>query len=121
MLDQLKTAFLAHFSAWYPLVAVALTIGIQILRMPKLRDYLWAHIPDGAKMLVPILGPVVYAIVQAYQANADAKTAFGMVMAALFGIGLPAMGLHAALKESPIPWDGGAGGKAKIEPKADVS
>lgn len=115
MFDQLKIAFLAHFSAWYPVIAVALMACVQVLKMPKLRDYLWSHIPDGAKMLVPILGPVVYAIIQCYQSGADATTAFGVLMAALFGMSFPAMGIHAALRESPLPFDGGAGGKPKPE------
>jgi hypothetical protein len=101
--------------AVYPLVATLLTFIVQLLRKsPKTADW-WAKIPDGYRWLVPGFTGIVMGFIHGFQLhlpfsgallNAGIEATYGF-----FGVSLTSMGLAAALKESPVKWDGAAGGK----------
>lgn len=97
--------------AAYPLVGTLLTFAIQIGKKSPYTGQWYAKIPDGWRWLVPVLSGAAMGFVHGYQAGygvvgALVETAFGAM-----GVGATAMGVAAGLKESKLPWDGGAGGK----------
>lgn len=99
--------------AWYALAALILTTVVQIVRKsPVLRD-LWRRIPDGWRWVIPVLGGSVTGLVHGLHVGAPLAHLALYAGAGALGISLPAMGLHALLKESPIPFDGRSGGWGK--------
>lgn len=106
-----------QFHNWYALVALALTLLLQMVRansVPVLTsalNKLWFKIPDGWRWLVPVLSGAATAFTTAFASGATFPMALAAIVGGVLGIGTPAMGLHAALKESPVHVDGGAGGK----------
>lgn len=105
---------LLHIQSWYAGAGVLLTLLIQIFRkQPWLSKMIWERVPEGARFLLPLIGGATVAFVAAYS---EGKPVADALMAALGGvmtIGFGSMGVAAGLKESPIPWDGGSGGKPK--------
>ncbi|HWA29089.1 MAG TPA: hypothetical protein VG734_25795 [Lacunisphaera sp.] len=98
---------------WYAVAALVLTLLIQVVRKaPILRDA-WAKIPNGWRWLVPILSGGVTGFVDAYNSGLPLGAAAVATLGGALGIGLGAMGLNAALTESHLPWNGGAGGIPK--------
>lgn len=98
--------------AAYPLVAVILTLVIQIAKLSPYTAKLLARIPDGWRFLVPMLAGGVMGFVHGYQAGYTVVGALTEMVLGLFGVSFASMGIAAALKESPLPWGGtGAGGK----------
>jgi hypothetical protein len=59
----------------------------------------------------------VVGFVEAFSSGQPVGTALLAALGGALGIGLAAMGWAAALKESPLPWDGGAGGDPKSTSK----
>jgi hypothetical protein len=103
-----------QFHNWYAVAALALTLLIQAHRkFPWLGAELWARIPDGLRFLVPLIGGAATGFVQAYLAGKGLSDALGEALRAALGIGGLSMGYAAALRESPIPWDGSSGGRPK--------
>jgi hypothetical protein len=107
----------ARLQNWYALASLVLMLAVQILRkQPHLRDKIWNKIPDGLRFLVPLVGGAVTAYVGAYLAGSGLIDALNAAVGGALTIGLGSMGGAAMLKESPISWDGGAGGKPKDPP-----
>lgn len=103
---------------WYAVAGVVLAFVIQAhRRFPWLGAKLWARIPDGAKFLVPVLSGAVVAFVAAFDAGRPFVEALKAAAGGAIAIGFGAMGVAAGLKESPLPWNGGAGGKPKDDDK----
>lgn len=106
-----------QFRNWYALVALLLTFLLQAVRansLPPLTNALnklWFKIPDGWRWVVPVGSGAVTAFTTAFAQGATFPMALAAIVGGILGIGTPAMGAHAALKESPVRIDGGAGGK----------
>lgn len=102
---------------WFLVAAAALAAAIQTIRKSDpLRAALWAWIPQGWRWLAPSL---LGALIAATEAVASGEPDWRRVLLAAAlgapGIGGLAMGMAAALKESPVPWDGGRGGRRSLE------
>jgi hypothetical protein len=92
---------------WFASAALAVMIGTQLLKsLPWLRAQVWAKIPVGYRWSVPVIAASLTAFVHGFEAH---ETAAASIWDAL-KIALSAMGGAAALKESPLPWSGLAGG-----------
>jgi hypothetical protein len=92
---------------WFAVAAVTIMIVIQVGKsFPALGQKLWVKIPDGYRFLVPIGLSMLTAFVHGFQTH---ETFWASLWDAI-RIALGAMGGAAALKESPLPWDGGKGG-----------
>lgn len=102
--------------AAYPLIAIILTIAIQLARKSPYTAPMLAKIPDGWRFLVPMVSGGVLGFVHGYQAGYSLVGALVETVAGICGVSLISMGMAATLKESPIPWDGGAGGKPVPKP-----
>lgn len=102
-------AFASH--NWYAAAAIVLMLAIQIARSRELA--LWTKTPVGFRWAWPVGLAMVTAFVHAFVVGEALRQAGIDVLNSLWQIALPAMGGAAALKESPLPWDGGAGGALK--------
>lgn len=112
-LSQGLDAFASH--NWYAVAAIVLMLAIQIARSRELA--LWTHTPNGWRWLWPVGLAGAAAFVHAFALGEALKQAGLDVLNSLWRIALPAMGGAAALKESPLPWDGGSGGKSAAAPE----
>ncbi|HMG13705.1 MAG TPA: hypothetical protein VK571_11025 [Gemmatimonadaceae bacterium] len=98
---------------WFASAALAVMIGTQLLKsLPWLRAKIWLNIPVGYRWSVPVIAGSLTAFVHGFEAH---ETAAASVWDAL-KIALSAMGGAAALKESPLPWSGLAGGAPALAP-----
>jgi hypothetical protein len=112
MLEDIQKAI--DLRDWYAVAGLALALAIQAhRRFPWLGARLWAKLPDGSKFLVPLLGGAVVAFVGAFLEGKPLVDALMVALGGAVTIGIGAMGVAAGLKESPLPWSGGAGGKPK--------
>jgi hypothetical protein len=103
-----------QLKAWYPAAALLLTLAIQVVRtQPALAKYLWDWVPSGWRWLLPKLAGAAVGFVDAFAAGQPLSQALLAALGGALGLGVAAMGWAAALKESPIPWDGGAGGQPR--------
>lgn len=107
-------AFATH--NWYAAAAIVLMLLVQIARTKELS--LWTRTPSGWRWVWPVGLSMVTAFVHAFVVGEALKQAGIDVLNSLWQIALPAMGAAAALKESPLPWDGGAGGAKKLAARA---
>ena len=96
---------------WYAYVAVGLMVLLQVARKSPLSAHHWQKIPEGYRFLPGLLIGFATAFVAAFMRGLPAPEALQAGLGGVLAITAPAMGLAAGLKESPIPWDGGAGGK----------
>jgi hypothetical protein len=101
---------------WYAVAAIVLMLLIQIARVKE--TALWTKTPSGWRWLWPVGLAMVTAFVHAFVIGEALKQAGLDVLNSLWQIALPAMGGAAALKESPLPWDGGPGGAPKLAARA---
>lgn len=99
---------------WFAVAAVAIMIVVQLGKtFPALGQALWVKLPTGYRFLVPIGLSMLTAFAHGFQA----RETFWASLWDACRIALGAMGGAAALKESPLPWDGGKGG----EPRASLT
>lgn len=110
-LSQALGFYAAH--NWYALAAIGLTLAIQLAKRYQLA--LWTKTPDGLKMLWPVGLAAATAFVHAQVTGLPLAGALGEVFNSIWAIAIPSMGVNAALRESPISWDGGSGGKEPIK------
>lgn len=104
----------AKIQDWYAVASLVLALAIQILRkQPHLRELIWSRIPDGLRFLIPLVGGAVTAYVAAYMNGAGLVDALNAAVGGALTIGLGSAGTAAILRDSPLPWDGGSGGKPK--------
>jgi hypothetical protein len=118
-IDQLIGAL--QLRNWYAVAALVLMLLVQIARKAPVVSTWYAKIPNGWRWLPPIVGGAVAAFVAAFQAGAPLNLALLQALGGALGIGLPSMGGAALLKESHVPWDGGAGGVQPLESKTSVN
>src|SRR5262245_61267813 len=96
---------------WYLAAGALLTFVVQAMRkVPWLRKWTIDHVPNGLRFLVPLVAGAVIAFSGAWLQGLALSAALMHALAGALAIGGGSMGLHAALKESPIPWDGASGG-----------
>ena len=96
--------------AAYPLVAALLTFALQIAKKSPYTKTLYEKTPVGWRWLTPVIAGGAMGFVHGYQAGHTVTGALLETVFGIFGVSFTAMGLAAGLKESPIPWSGGAGG-----------
>jgi len=97
---------------WYLIAAFLQMAFIQLVRKHPLSSAWWQKIPSGWRFLPGVVLSFAVGFVAAYRQNATFGAAALEGGLAILGIGLPAAGAAAWLKESPLPWDGGSGGAA---------
>lgn len=107
--------------AAYPLVATLLTFGIQVSKVSPFTKNWYAKIPDGWRWLVPVAAGGAMGFVHGYQQGYSIVGALTETVFGVLGVSATSMGINAALKESPIPWSGGAGGKPVSKSSDDSS
>jgi hypothetical protein len=99
--------------AAYPIVATLLTFALQIGKLSPYTRVLYAKIPTGWRWVTPVIAGAVMGFVHGYQAGLTLVGSLTEMVFGIFGVSLTAMGLAAGLRESPLPWSGGAGGETK--------
>lgn len=99
--------------SWYGAVALGLMIFLQIVRKHPTTSRYWNRLPEGWRFLPGVVSSFAVAFVASYSASAPWNDAALAGVGGIFGIAIPAMGGAAWLKESHMPWDGGAGGKTR--------
>ena len=92
-------------------MAVLLTFVLQIAKVSPYTKTLYAKTPEGVRWLLPVLSGAAIGFVHGYQAGYGVIGALTEAVMGIFGVSLTSMGVHSALKDSPLPWNGGAGGK----------
>lgn len=113
-IQDFTTAFTGN--NWYAVAALLLMLAIQISK--KYEAKLWTLFPVGWRFLVPVLGAMGAAFTHGFLLHESWQQAGLDSLNAIWQIAIPAMGGAAALKESHVPWDGGAGGAPKPDPVA---
>lgn len=97
---------------WYLLAGACLTLAVQVLRKhPLLREKLWLKVPDGWRWAIPCVAGAIVAFTGSWATGAALSVALVHAVGGALAIGGGSMGLAATLKESPVKWDGKAGGK----------
>ncbi len=99
--------------AAYPLVAALLTFVLQIAKVSPYTKVLYAKTPVGWRWLTPVLTGAAMGFVHGYQAHYTLVGSLTEMVFGMFGVGATAMGINAGLTESPLPWNGSAGGVTK--------
>lgn len=102
---------------WFATAALTIMLGIQIGKSTTLGAKLYAYVPDGYRFLVPTVLASLTAFVHGFQAHETFQASIWDAIKIAF----TAMGGAAALKESPLPWGGGAGGKPLPAPTTTAS
>jgi hypothetical protein len=98
----------------YASFAVGLTFMIQAVRSrPRLRAALWSWVPDGSRWLLPMVAGAAIALAEGLTSGLRGWELLGTVAAGSGVLGLGSMGIHAALRDSPLHFNGGAGGKSR--------
>lgn len=93
---------------WYAIAAVILMVALQLVKKHE-ADW-WNKTAVGYRFLWPVVIAAVAGFVHGFALGETVNHALLDALNALWQIALPAMGAAAALKESPLPWSGGAGG-----------
>lgn len=96
--------------AAYPIVATLLTFALQIGKLSPYTKVWYAKIPEGWRWLTPVIAGAAMGFVHGFQAGYTIVGSLTEMVFGIFGVSLTAMGLAAGLRESPLPWSGGAGG-----------
>ncbi len=101
---------------WYGVAAIVLMLVLQVIRQGNvpLLTQLWNRIPNGWRWLPAFLSGGATGFTTAFASGQPFPVALAAAVGGVFGIGLPAMGIHAVAKESPLHIDGGSGGKPVI-------
>jgi len=105
----------AQMKDWYVFAGLVLTLIIQIVRKtPKLKN-VWEKVPEGARFLIPLITGAAGGFTEAFASGATWQDALLQALMGALGIGMTSMGFAAALTDSPVPWDGGAGGRPRVK------
>lgn len=99
--------------AAYPLVATILTFALQIGKLSPYTKALYDKVPVGWRWLTPVIVGATMGFVHGFESGYTVVGSLVEMVFGIFGVSLTAMGLSAGLRESPIPWNGGAGGEPK--------
>lgn len=103
--------------AAYPIVATLLTFALQIGKSSPYTKLMYAKIPVGWRWLTPVIAGAALGFVHGYQSGHTIVGALTEMVFGIFGVSVTSMGLAAGLRESPLPWSGGAGGSKAPDPK----
>lgn len=83
----------------------------QLVRKWPLTAPIWKSIPDGYRWIPGVVFGFTAGVAEAAMRSTSNAEAIGYGIKGILAVSFPAMGLAAVLRESPLPWDGGAGGK----------
>jgi hypothetical protein len=114
MTDLNSLAGALRMKNWYAVAAIVLMVIVQVVRKHPITSPYWQKIPNGLRFLPAMLASFGVGFVSGFQAHLPLADALLQGVGAIAGISIPAMGLAATIKESPIPWDGKAGGIAAL-------
>lgn len=107
---------------WYSLAALA--VLALVAGWKKFSPGLYYKIPDGYRWIPPLALAALMGFVDGYYAQLPWKQALIRAGYAVLAAGFGAAGAHGILKESPLPYGGGPGGKPlkrETAPAADSS
>lgn len=99
--------------AAYPIVATLLTFALQLGKLSPYTKAMYDKVPVGWRWLTPVVIGAAMGFVHGFQAGYTVVGALTEAVFGVFGVSLTSMGLAATLRESPLPWSGGAGGEPK--------
>jgi hypothetical protein len=102
--------------AAYPIIATLLTFALQIAKVSPYTKVLYAKTPIGWRWVTPVVAGGAMGFAHGYQTGHTVVGALVEMVFGMFGVGVTAMGINAGLKESPLPWSGGAGGVKPADP-----
>ena len=94
---------------WYALAAFA--VLALIMGWKRFSPDLYYRIPEGYRWIPPLMLAALTGFADAYQSQLPWQQALLRAGYAILVIGLGASGAHGWLKESPIPYSGGQGGR----------
>ena len=94
---------------WYSLATFA--VLALIIGWKKLAPSLYYKIPDGYRWIPPLALAALMGFVDGYYAQLPWKQSLIRAGYAILAAGFGAAGAHGILKESPLPYGGGPGGK----------
>ena len=97
--------------AAYPLIATLLTLALQLGKMSPYTRVLYEKTPLGLRWLTPVIAGAAMGFVHGYQKGYTVVGALMEMVFGIFGVSATSMGIHAALTESALPYNGAAGGK----------
>lgn len=117
LVSQLEQAVSGR--ALYPIVAVLLTLVLQVAKVSPYTKVLYAKVPVGWRWLTPVVAGGVVGFVRGYQQGSSVACALVEMLLGMFGVGATSMGVHAGLTESPIPWNGDGKGGVPLPKKSD--
>ncbi len=107
--------------ALYPILAMLLTLVIQVAKLSPYTKVLYTKVPVGWRWVTPVLVGGIVGFVHGYQAGRPLSGALVEMVLGMFGVGATSMGIHAGLMESPLPYNGTGAGGAPLPPKKDDS
>jgi hypothetical protein len=114
MTDLNDLAGALRMKNWYAVAAIVLMVIVQLVRKYPKTSPFWQKVPDGLRFLPGMLVSFGVGFVAGWQEHLPVLDALMQGVGGIIGISIPAMGLAATIKESPIPWDGGSGGVAPL-------
>lgn len=94
---------------WYALAVFA--VFALVLLSKKLAPTYYNKIPDGYRWITPLALAAATGFIDSYYAQLPWKQALIRAGYAVLTMGFGAAGAHGLLKESPLPYGGGPGGK----------
>jgi len=100
-----------HLRNWYAFAALLLTVVLQVVRKIPATNAVWSKVKDGWKAYLVLFVGAATGFTTAFASGLTLPNALLAAVGGALGISTVSMGLAAALKESHLPWDGGAGGK----------
>ena len=109
MIDLASLTTALQMRDWYAFAALAL---LALTQLAKRFGWL-SKIPEGFRGYAILLVGAVTAFVGAFQEGKPLVDALSAALGGALVIGMGAMGANAALTDSHLPWNGGAGGKVK--------
>jgi len=103
---------------WYALATFA--VLALIMGWKKFSPSLYYKIPDGYRWIPPLALAALMGFVDGYYAQLPWKQALIRAGYAILAAGFGAAGAHGILKESPLPYGGGPGGRLLKEVTVSV-
>jgi hypothetical protein len=108
MQQELVKAFEAQ--NWYVIAALILFGLIAFFKTSPFGRLLWDYLDiHKAKFVVPVFLAFATGFTASFSEGFDWRVSLFRGISAILWIATPAMGLHGALKDSPIPYSGSGG------------
>lgn len=95
---------------WYAVAALIMFGAIAFIKTSQFGRVLWDYLDvHKLKFAVPVFLAFATGFSTAFSEGLDWRVALLRGISAILWIATPAMGLHSALKDSPIPYSGSGG------------